>query len=169
MRSLEILNLPVLPIAGITQHFRFAWHARPRSRRGKTDHEVAQFTRWWGSKVGEEESNRYSSCVITKIESVNLHSFLLQYLVFGVWPCPLKIYSKKVKADLDIRDLSSNQSNKTSLTDTLYQVDLGYRAAKMTNPPTRPLSPSCESKCPTLRCKFANALTIAIHVASGKC
>ena len=90
--------------------------------------------RRWGSKVGEKGSNRDSSCVIFKIESVNLHSFLLRYLVFGVWPCPLKIYSKEVKADRDIRNLPSNQSNKTSLTGTLYQVNLRYRAVKKTKP-----------------------------------
>lgn len=151
-RSLEILNLPELSIAGITQHFRFTWHARPRSRRRKTDHEAAQFTRWWGRKFGEEESDWDSSRVIFKIESLNLHSFLLRYLVFGVWPLQLRICSKKAKADLVIRDLSSNQSNKTCLTSTLYQVNLKYRAAKMTKPANSAPVTSCESKLPTLRC-----------------
>lgn len=85
----------------------------------------------------EERSERknqteISSFVIFKIESMDLHSFALRYLIFGVWRRPLRIYSKKAKSDLVIRDLSSNQANKTRLTSTLYQVNLRYKATKMT-------------------------------------
>ena len=118
-----------------------------------------------------EEAKRDFPCVIMQDRVSEPAFFLLRYLVFGVSlvvadPAHRRFIRKKLKSISKFGIFQAIQM--TGPVGTLCHVNLGYIVANCQNPPSRPMSPSCESQCPSIRGRVARKICLISHEVNGK-